>query len=148
MQLEDILRTAIGQGASDIHLISGHPPMMRVNTVITPMDYPILTPESVQAAMEEMATEDEHHNTYARVKDLDFSYEIKGLCRFRVNAHSQRGTCGVVTPRMATRRPLLSTNIAGSKNGSPSGPRTLAPSTGKAASRRRDAIQSRPKLKS
>ena len=55
MQLEDILRTAIEQGASDIHLISGHPPMMRVNTVITPMDYPILTPESVQEAMELMA---------------------------------------------------------------------------------------------
>ncbi|MHC4908624.1 MAG: type IV pilus twitching motility protein PilT [Planctomycetota bacterium] len=107
MQLEDILRTAIGQGASDIHLISGHPPMMRVNTVITPMDYPILTPESVQAAMEEMATEDEHHNTYARVKDLDFSYEIKGLCRFRVNAHSQRGTCGMALRSIRTDVPPL-----------------------------------------
>ncbi len=47
MQLQGILSTANKHDASDIHLVSGHPPMMRVHTVMTPMDCPILTPESV-----------------------------------------------------------------------------------------------------
>ena len=51
MKLGDILHTAHENKASDIHLISGHPPMMRVNTVMTPMDYPILTPASVKATL-------------------------------------------------------------------------------------------------
>ncbi|MCZ6810744.1 MAG: hypothetical protein O7D97_01955, partial [Planctomycetota bacterium] len=39
MKLQDILSTAKKQDASDIHLVSGHPPMIRVHTVMTPMDY-------------------------------------------------------------------------------------------------------------
>ncbi len=54
MQLGEILKTAHQHDASDIHIISGHPPMMRVHTVMTPMDSPILTPEAVAAALEEM----------------------------------------------------------------------------------------------
>ena len=53
MQLADILRTAHEHDASDIHLISGHPPMIRVNTVMTPMDHPVLTPETVQQTLNE-----------------------------------------------------------------------------------------------
>ena len=57
MQLDDILRTAHEHDASDIHLVSGHPPMMRVNTVMTPIDAPVLTPESVEAMFQGMTTE-------------------------------------------------------------------------------------------
>jgi twitching motility protein PilT len=57
MKLLDILRTAHENKASDIHLISGHPPMMRVNTVMTPMDYPILTPATVKSFLEEMVND-------------------------------------------------------------------------------------------
>ena len=94
MQLHDILRTAYEHDASDIHIISGHPPMMRVHTVMTPMDYPILTPESAQAALKEMIST-RQQATFDEDKDLDFSYEIEGLCRYRVNAHMQRGSVGM-----------------------------------------------------
>lgn len=57
MQLQDILRTAHEHDASDIHLVPDHPPMMRVNTVMTPMDYPILTAESVESTLEQMTNE-------------------------------------------------------------------------------------------
>ena len=90
MQLSEILRTAHEHNASDIHLVSGHAPMMRVNTVMTPMDFPVLTHDSVSAALKEMINE-EQRSRYAEAKDLDFSYEIKDLCRYRVNAHVQRG---------------------------------------------------------
>ncbi|MCL4211336.1 MAG: hypothetical protein KJZ68_11825 [Phycisphaerales bacterium] len=57
MQLSDILRSAKDQDASDIHLIAGHPPMMRVHTVMTPMDYPVLTRESMQKLLDAMTNE-------------------------------------------------------------------------------------------
>ena len=57
MEIIEILRTAHEHDASDIHLITGHPPMMRVNTVMTPLDHPVLTPESVEEQLRSMITE-------------------------------------------------------------------------------------------
>lgn len=94
MQLGEILKTASQHDASDIHIISGHPPMMRVHTVITPMDCPILTPEAVEIALKEM-TNTEQREVFEKQKDLDLSYHVEGLGRYRVNAHRQRGTIGL-----------------------------------------------------
>ncbi|MCH8822397.1 MAG: type IV pilus twitching motility protein PilT [Planctomycetes bacterium] len=94
MQLGEILKTASQHDASDIHIISGHPPMMRVHTVMTPMDCPILTPEAVEIALKEM-TNTEQREVFEKQKDLDLSYHVEGLGRYRVNAHRQRGTIGL-----------------------------------------------------
>jgi twitching motility protein PilT len=94
MQLAEIIKTAHEHDASDIHLISGHPPMMRVHTVMTPMDYPILTPAAVMSTLEDMVSA-EQKETFDKHKDLDFSYEVAGLGRYRVNAHMQRATVGM-----------------------------------------------------
>jgi twitching motility protein PilT len=106
MQLADIIRTAHEHSASDIHLVSGHPPMMRVHTVMSPMDYPILTPESVKRALAEM-TNDEQRRTFETNKDLDFSYEVSGLGRYRVNAHMQRATIGMAMRIIKSKVPPL-----------------------------------------
>ncbi|MHC4764190.1 MAG: type IV pilus twitching motility protein PilT, partial [Planctomycetota bacterium] len=94
MQLTEILQTADKQDASDVHLISGHPPIMRVHTVMTPMDLPILTPKSVRDFLDEMVTEKQVAR-FEDARDLDFSYEVQGLGRYRVNAHYQRGAIGL-----------------------------------------------------
>ena len=94
MQLEEILQTANKQDASDVHLISGHPPIMRVHTVMTPMDLPILTPKSVDDFLNQMVTEKQIAR-FVDMRDLDFSYEVQGLGRYRVNAHFQRGAVGL-----------------------------------------------------
>ena len=94
MQLQEILQTAARQDASDIHLISGHPPIMRVHTVMTPMDLPLLAPKSVKEYLEQMVSQDQM-NRFELEKDLDFSYEVQGLSRYRVNAHYQRGAVGL-----------------------------------------------------
>ena len=94
MQLQEILQTAARQDASDIHLISGHPPIMRVHTVMTPMDLPLLAPKSVKEYLEQMVSQDQM-NRFELEKDLDFSFEVQGLCRYRVNAHYQRGAIGL-----------------------------------------------------
>ncbi len=94
MQLQEILQTAARQDASDIHLISGHPPIIRVHTVMTPMDLPMLAPKSVKEYLSQMVSE-KQMSRFEVEKDLDFSYEVQGLSRYRVNAHYQRGTIGL-----------------------------------------------------
>ncbi|MCI0363608.1 MAG: type IV pilus twitching motility protein PilT [Phycisphaerales bacterium] len=106
MKLGDILRSAFEHKASDIHLISGHPPMMRVNTVMTPMDYPLLTPPSVKAALDEM-TNPNQQKRFEEYQDLDFSYAVKDLGRYRVNAHMQRGTIGLAMRAIKVKVPPL-----------------------------------------
>jgi twitching motility protein PilT len=94
MDLDTILKTAMDMGASDVHLVSGHPPSARVHTVIAPLDYPVLTPEGVQRMVGQMASA-EQMKIFEKVKDADFSYEIPGVARFRVNAHIQRRAIGI-----------------------------------------------------
>jgi len=106
MELDVILKTAMQMDASDVHLISGHPPMMRAQTTMTPMDYPVITPESARRMLEAMATEDQM-KVFIKVKDADFSYEVPGLGRFRVNAHSQRGTIAIAMRAIKTDIPPL-----------------------------------------
>ena len=94
MQLDKILKRAMELGASDVHLVSGHPPVARLHTVMTQMDYPVITPESADRMLKQMAG-DANLKRFDKIKDADFSYEIPGVARFRVNAHVQRGTVGI-----------------------------------------------------
>jgi len=94
MQLDTILKSAMDMGASDVHLVAGHSPVARIHTVMMPMDYPVLTPEGVHRMMEHM-TNEEQRARFAKVKDVDFSYEIPGVARFRVNVHLQKQALGI-----------------------------------------------------
>lgn len=94
MNIDTILKRAVELGASDIHLVSGHPPVARIHTVMTPLDYPVITPESALRMLQHIANED-HMKVFEKIKDVDFSYELPGLGRFRVNAHNQRQTIGI-----------------------------------------------------
>ena len=88
-QLNDILRNAVSAKASDVHITVGQPPLFRIHTVVAPSDFPIVTPEGAMRLLKEMV--DEKRLAEFEVKrDADFSYEIPGVSRFRVNAHYQR----------------------------------------------------------
>lgn len=94
MDIDTILKTAVDNDASDIHVIANHPPMVRIHTAVTPLDYPIITPESAARMLQKM-TGPEQMARFKETKDVDFSYEVPGLGRFRVNAHLQRGAVGI-----------------------------------------------------
>ncbi|MEX2671877.1 MAG: PilT/PilU family type 4a pilus ATPase [Phycisphaeraceae bacterium] len=94
VDIDTILKTAVDNDASDIHVVSGHPPLVRIHTEMTGLDYPIITPEGVSRIFKHMATEDQAKR-FEENKDVDFSYEVPGLGRFRVNAHLQRGTVAI-----------------------------------------------------
>jgi len=102
----DILKAAMDADASDIHLISGHQPVMRVHQVMTPMDFPVIAPETARAYLDEIAPK-EAVATFDKNKDADFSYYAPGLARYRVNAHMQRMTIGLAMRSIKTKVPPL-----------------------------------------
>ena len=87
--LNDILRNGVAAKASDVHINVGLPPMFRIHTVMQPADFPIITPESSVRLLKEILPEKRWPDFEER-RDADFSYEIPGVARFRVNAHYQR----------------------------------------------------------
>src|SRR3954463_1527581 len=89
--LDDILRNAVSAKASDIHINVGSPPLFRIHTVVTPTDFPVVTPEGAEKLLRQMIDE-KRWAEFQEKRDSDFSYEIPGVSRFRVNAHYQRNT--------------------------------------------------------
>src|SRR5688572_12682088 len=90
--LNDILRNAVAAKASDVHIMVGAPPLFRIHTVVSPSDFPIVTPEGALRLCKEIMGNDRRWAEFEEKRDSDFSYEIPGLGRFRVNAHYQRNT--------------------------------------------------------
>jgi twitching motility protein PilT len=89
--LQDILRKAVESKASDIHINAGAPPLFRIHTVVSPSEFPAVSAEGAEQLLKEMIDE-RRYAEFEQHKDADFSYEIPGLGRFRVNAHYQRKT--------------------------------------------------------
>ncbi len=108
MDFNTILRTAAEHNASDIHIVAGHPPLMRVHTIVTPMDYPVVTPESARTILDQVAPPNAIE-TFKRQSDADFSYEIPGLGRYRVNAHMQRKSVAMAFRAIKSKVPPLET---------------------------------------
>ncbi len=106
MDIDAILRVAIDADASDIHLVAWHPPVMRVQTQMNPLDHPALSPDTVLDMVKHMASP-EALQKFEKFKDADFSYAVEGLGRFRVNAHMQRGVVGIALRAIKTRVPEM-----------------------------------------
>ena len=105
LQIDDILKLAIERKASDIHIVAGHPPLIRLNTLMTPMEFPTVTPDDAMR-MAKGIMSDRHFDGFLEKRDSDFSYGISGVGRFRVNAHFQRSsvamTFRVITSNVRT----------------------------------------------
>ncbi|MBL8762808.1 MAG: type IV pilus twitching motility protein PilT [Phycisphaerae bacterium] len=106
MDLHGILKSAIDHDASDVHLVAGHPPVMRVHTELIAMDYPELSPADVRGFLERMAPK-ESRERFEQQRDSDFSYAAEGLARYRVNAHMQRAAVALAMRVVKTKVPPL-----------------------------------------
>ena len=106
MHVDDILRRAAEADASDIHIVAGHPPVMRCQTIMTPMDFPVLSADEAEAMVKHMAPPGAY-STYEKQQDADFSYAIKDIGRYRVNAHRQRGVPGIALRAVKSKVPPL-----------------------------------------
>ncbi len=107
MHIDDLLRTAVKKKASDIHLVAGRPPILRINGVLRPMDSAkILSANAIEGLVFDIITE-KQRKIFAERRELDVSYEINNLSRFRVNLHYQRGTVGMVARIIPSEIPTM-----------------------------------------
>ena len=83
------------QKASDLHLSSGNPPMLRINGELHRVDFPPLESDSLKAMLYEI-TPEYKIKMFEESGDVDFGYEIPNLSRFRVNFFNQRIGVGAV----------------------------------------------------
>ena len=90
VQLVDLFNRATQMGVSDIHVVPGHPPTVRVHTELMPLDdLGVVTPEDTVRLVHEMVG-DERYAKLEEKRDLDFSTKLEGHSRYRVNAHFER----------------------------------------------------------
>ena len=96
MHINDLLRTAVERGASDLHLKVGAYPMMRVQGVLSPVsDEQKLDHEDV-VAMSAAIMSASQAEKFVASQEVDLAYSVAGLGRFRCNIFQQRGTVGLV----------------------------------------------------
>lgn len=94
-RLDDLLRQMRQQGASDLHLTSGSAPYMRIHGDMVKLNYKSVSPETCQSLIFEILT-DKQKELFSEEWDLDLSYPLAGVGRFRVNVFMQRhGVSGV-----------------------------------------------------
>ncbi len=95
MNLDDLLRFGVKQGASDMHLSAGLPPLIRVDGEVRKINLPEMEHKQVHALIYDIMN-DKQRTDYERDFECDFSFEIPDLARFRVNAFNQnRGAAAV-----------------------------------------------------
>lgn len=91
MGVNDLLETVVQKGASDLHLTVGLPPVMRLHGKMTPMDLPKLTSIDIEALIGQLL--EDNLALLERFKangEVDFSYAVQDIGRFRVNVFQQR----------------------------------------------------------
>ena len=93
--LPELLRTTVDMQGSDLHVASNSPPQVRVNGELQRLELPELTPADTKQLVYSVLT-DAQKKRFEETMELDFSFGIRGLARFRCNVFSQRGAVGAV----------------------------------------------------
>jgi len=91
--IADLLEDATKRRASDLHLTAGLPPLLRVDGRLVPLDYESLTPRETQRLVYDILT-DRQISDFEGKHELDLSYGLPHVGRFRVNVYFQRGAVG------------------------------------------------------
>lgn len=103
MDIDDLLRIAVGTGASDLHLKVGSYPMMRVNGTLAVVTEDKRLDRTDTEAMAAALFSPEQVEKFRKAQEVDLAYSVPGLGRFRCNVFQQRGTVGLVLRVIPTR---------------------------------------------
>lgn len=95
MDITELLAFSAKQGASDLHLSAGLPPMIRVDGDVRRINLPPLEHSEVHSLIYEIMN-DKQRKDYEEFLETDFSFEVPGVARFRVNAFNQNRGAGAV----------------------------------------------------
>ncbi len=95
VEIEQLLSHVLEVDASDLHLLIGKPPIIRVDSRLTPVSgYSVFDGEAIEKLVA-VILPDFHREPLKTKKQVDFSYDFKGQARFRVNVYYQKGTLAV-----------------------------------------------------
>ncbi|MCK0165182.1 type IV pilus twitching motility protein PilT [Marinobacter sp. S6332] len=95
MDITELLAFSAKQGASDLHLSAGLPPMIRVDGDVRRINLPPLEHKEVHGLIYDIMN-DKQRKDYEEFLETDFSFEVPGVARFRVNAFNQNRGAGAV----------------------------------------------------
>jgi twitching motility protein PilT len=93
--LPELLKTMVEQEGSDLHIATNTPPQIRVHGHLHRLDLPDLQPADTKQLIYSVLT-DAQKKRFEETLELDFSFGIRGLARFRCNVFNQRGAVGAV----------------------------------------------------
>jgi twitching motility protein PilT len=93
VNLHQLLKTMIEKGASDMHITTGTPPLLRIDGDIIPLKLAPLGPVDTKQLCFSVLTEEQRAH-FEKHNELDLSFGVKGLSRFRANVYMQRGAVG------------------------------------------------------
>lgn len=106
MKLIELLEITTREGASDLHLTVGIPPVMRLNGELIKIATSNLTMQDTEVYTKEILSSTDYEN-YIEKGEIDISYSISGLGRFRVNIFKQRGSDALAIRSVALNIPSL-----------------------------------------
>jgi twitching motility protein PilT len=93
--LPELLKTLVDHQGSDLHITVNTPPQIRVHGHLTPLDLPLLGPAETKAIAYSVMT-DAQKKRFEETMELDFSFGVRGIARFRCNVFTQRGSVAAV----------------------------------------------------
>jgi twitching motility protein PilT len=103
--ITQILRTAVQEGASDLHFKASEPVLIRIKGSLLPLKVARLTPDATEKIFEVLRPRHLAQVAGSEVQELDFSFALSGIGRFRVNAFRQRGSLALVIRVIPNRIP-------------------------------------------
>ena len=116
MDITQLLAFSVKNKASDLHLSAGLPPMIRVHGDVRRINIDPLDHKTVHSMVYDIMS-DAQRKQYEEFLEVDFSFEIEGLARFRVNAFNQnRGSAAVLTTSSSSEVPSRQVHTANPRN--------------------------------
>lgn len=106
MNIIKVFKLANAEKASDVHIVVGLPPILRINGELIEVDMPSLNVIQVKEIIYSIITP-EQKKKYEEERELDFSFEVKGVARFRVNLHFEKQNYGMVARRIDSTPPNM-----------------------------------------
>lgn len=106
LMIEDLMEEVIERGGSDLHLSAGLPPYIRISGKLTPTEHEPMSPEACQRLIFSMLNNTQRKHLEQNW-ELDCSYGVKGLARFRVNVYKDRGTYAACLRALSSKIPTM-----------------------------------------
>ncbi len=105
--LATLLRLAVDQGASDLHIRAGGPPLLRISGRLHPVDHPALSNDDAEALVLDALTLPRDREAFLAHQECDFALQLNGVGRFRGNAYRTRGTASMVLRHVREHVPTI-----------------------------------------